>query len=225
MEKQTIKQLPKLDRPREKLIAKGVQNLKDAELLAILLNTGVAGESVLQVASRILTKYSKRNILQLNFSELSKIKGVGQTKACVILASIEFVKRALEVKAEVAPIIKSVDDAVAQSIYMKEKQREHFMVLYLNARNELIFKKPMFVGTLNASIVHPREIFGEAIKQNAAFVIFCHNHPSGVAEPSQIDLEINKRLVEAGKIMGIEALDHIIITKTKVFSFKEAGLI
>ncbi len=83
----------------------------------------------------------------------------------------------------------------------------------------------MFVGTLNSNIVHPREIFGEAIKQNAAFVIFCHNHPSGVAEPSQTDLEINKRLVEAGKIMGIEVLDHIIITKTKIFSFKEAGLI
>ncbi len=224
MEKQTIKQLPKIDRPREKLMAKGAQNLKDAELLAILLNTGVAGENVLQVASRILKQYSKRDFLNLNFKELSSIKGVGQVKACLLLACAEFIKRALEVKEEIAPIIKTVDDVVAQSIYMKDKQREHFMVLYLNARNELIFKKPMFVGTLNANIVHPREIFGEAIKQNAAFVIFCHNHPSGNPQPSQVDLEINKRLVEAGKIMGIEALDHVIITKTKVFSFKESGL-
>lgn len=224
MQPQTIKQLPKIDRPREKLISRGVANLKDAELLAILLNTGVAGENVLQVATRILSKYPKREILKLNFKELSVINGVGPAKACLLLASAEFIKRALEVKEEISPVIKTVDDVVSQGIYMKDKTREHFMVLYLNARNELIFKKPMFVGTLNSNIVHPREIFGEAIKQNAAFVIFCHNHPSGNSQPSQIDLEINKRLVEAGKIMGIEALDHIIITKTKVFSFKETGL-
>ncbi|MDD4990176.1 MAG: DNA repair protein RadC [Candidatus Pacebacteria bacterium] len=224
MEHINIKQLPKMDRPREKLIDKGVQNLKDSELLAILLNTGVEGESALQVAERILGKYPKRKILELDFKELSLIKGVGQAKACVILAAAEFIKRALEVKEEIAPAIKAVDDIVAQAIYMKDKQREHFMVLYLNARNELLFKKPMFVGTLNVSIVHPREIFSEALKHNAAFVVFCHNHPSGNAQPSQADLEINKRLVEAGKIMGVEALDHIIITKTRVFSFKECGL-
>ena len=225
MEKQTIKQLPKVDRPREKLIAKGVSNLKYNELLAILLNTGIEGESVLQVALRILKQYSKKEILKLSFKELSNIKGVGQAKACLLLASAEFTKRALEMKEEIAPVIKTVEDVIAQAIYMKDKLREHFMVLYLNARNELIFKKPMFVGTLNANIVHPREIFSEAIKQNAAFVIFCHNHPSGNEQPSQVDLAINKRLVEAGKIMGIEVLDHIIITKTKVFSFKESGLI
>ncbi len=225
MEKQTIKQLPKVDRPREKLIAKGVSNLKDSELLAILLNTGIEGESVLQVSSRILKQYSKKEILKLNFKEFSSIKGVGQAKACLLLASCEFIKRALEMKEDIAPVIKTIDDVVAQAIYMKDKLREHFMVLYLNARNELIFKKPMFVGTLNANIVHPREIFSEAIKQNSAFVIFCHNHPSGNEQPSQIDLAINKRLAEAGKIMGIEVLDHIIITKTKVFSFKEKNLI
>ncbi len=129
MEKQTIKQLPKIDRPREKLISKGAQNLKDAELLAILLNTGIAGENVLIVAGRILKQYSKREFFNLNFKELSGIKGIGQTKACLLLASAEFIKRALEVKEEIAPIIKSVDDVVAQSIYMKDKQREHFMVL------------------------------------------------------------------------------------------------
>ena len=225
MEKQTIKQLPKIDRPREKLMAKGVQNLKDAELLAILLNTGVAGENVLQVASRILGQYSKREIINLNFKELSGIKGVGQVKACLLLACAEFIKRALEAKEEIAPIIKTVDDVVAQSIYMKDKQREHFMVLYLNGRNELIFKKPMFVGTLNANLVHPREIFIEALKQNAACLIFCHNHPSGDPSPSKIDLEITKRLSEAGRIMGIDVLDHLIISKTKVFSFRESGLI
>jgi len=224
MEHISIKQLPKIDRPREKLIARGVQNLKDSELLAILLNTGVEGESALQVAQRILSKYSKRKILEFSVKELSGINGVGQAKACLMLAAAEFIKRALEVKEEIAPVIRAVDDIVAQAIYMKDKQREHFMVLYLNARNELLFKKPMFVGTLNVNIVHPREIFSEALRQNAASVVFCHNHPSGVEQPSQIDLQINKRLIEAGKIMGIEALDHIIITKTRVFSFKESGL-
>lgn len=223
-QEKTIKQLPKPDRPREKLVAVGVQNLKDAELLAILLNSGLAGENVLQVALRVLEKYPKEKIFKMSFTELSKIKGVGQVKACVIIAAGELVRRALEIREEVAPVMKAVDDVVAQAIYMKSKQREHFMVLYLNARNELLFKKPMFVGTLNASIVHPRDIFREAVRRNAAFVIFCHNHPSGNEQPSRADLDINKRLVEAGKIMGIEALDHIIITKTKVFSFKESGL-
>jgi len=220
-----IRQMAKEDRPREKLEAKGARNLRDSELLAILLNTGIPGKSALLVAEEILEKYPKNEILKLSFQDLAKIKGVGQTKASVILSALEFAKRALEVKDEILPKISSAEDVVAQAIYMRDKQREHFMVLYLNGRNELLFKKPMFVGTLNANLVHPREIFSQALKQNAAFVVFCHNHPSGDPSPSQVDLTLNKRLVEAGKIMGIEVLDHIIITKTKVFSFKSSGLI
>lgn len=220
-----IKQIPLEDRPREKLEAKGARNLKDSELLAILLNTGIPGKSALQVAEEILQKYGKAGLLKLGFQDLAKIKAVGQTKASVILASFELAKRALEVKDEILPKINSAEDIVAQAIYMRDKQREHFMVLYLNGRNELLFKKPMFVGTLNANLVHPREIFSQALKQNAAFVVFCHNHPSGDPSPSQVDLTLTKRLVEAGKIMGVDVLDHIIITKTKVFSFKEYSLI
>jgi len=220
-----IKDLPKTDRPREKLIVKGPQNLKDEELLAILLRTGREGKNVLEIAKQILTKHSKKRLLKLSYEDLLKIKGINSAKACTILASVELVKRALKMGEETLPIIRSSKDVVAQAVYMRDKTREHLMGIYLNARNEMIFKKPIFVGTLNASLVHPREIFNEALKHNAASVILVHNHPSGDSEPSQDDLEITKRLTEAGKIMGIDVLDHIIITKTKVFSFKEKRLI
>ncbi len=220
-----IKDLPKIERPREKLISKGPQNLKDEELLAILLGTGVEGKNVMEVAKQILRKYSKKRLLKMKYEDLSKIKGIGPAKACAILAATELIKRALKIQDETLPIIQSVKDVLAQAVYMRDKTREHFMVIYLNARNEMIFKKPMFVGTLNANLVHPREIFAEALRQNAASVILAHNHPSGDAEPSEDDLTITKRLTEAGKIMGVDILDHIIITKTKVFSFREKGLI
>ena len=220
-----LKELPKVERPREKLIAKGPQNLKDEELLAILLRTGREGKNVLEVAKQILRKYSKKRLLKLKYEDLTKIKGVNSAKACTILAAVELVKRALEKGEETLPIIRSTKDVIAQAVYMRDKTREHLMTIYLNARNEMIFKKPMFIGTLNANLVHPREIFQEALKQNAASVILVHNHPSGDAEPSQDDLEITKRILEAGKIMGIDVLDHVIITKNKAFSFKENKLI
>jgi DNA repair protein RadC len=221
----TIHDLPKINRPREKLIAKGAQNLKDEELLAILLGTGVEGKNVIEVAKQILRKYSKKRLLKLTYNDLSKIKGIGPAKACTILAAQELVKRALEVGEETLPKIESIKDVVAQFSYLREKQREHLAALYLNARNEVIFKKHIFVGTLDANICHPREIFKHALENNAASVILVHNHPSGDPEPSKADLEITKRIQEAGKIMGIDLLDHIIITKNKIFSFKEKKLI
>ena len=220
-----LKELPKVERPREKLISKGTQNLKDEELLAILLRTGREGKNVLELARQVLTKYPKKRLLKMQYEDLIKIKGINSAKACTILAAIELVKRALEKGEETLPIIRSTKDVIAQVVYMRDKTREHLMTIYLNARNEMIFKKPMFIGTLNANLVHPREIFQEALKQNAASVILVHNHPSGDAEPSQDDLEITKRILEAGKIMGIDVLDHVIITKNKAFSFKEKKLI
>jgi len=217
--------LPKIERPREKLIAKGPGNLKDEELLAILLRTGREGKNVLEVAKQILRKYSKKRLLKLKYEDLTKIKGIDSAKACTILAAVELVKRSLEIGEETLPIIRSTKDVIAQAVYMRDKTREHLMALFLNARNEMIYKKPMFIGTLNANLVHPREIFQEALKQNAASVILVHNHPSGDPEPSQDDLEITKRIQEAGKIMGIDVLDHVIITKTKTFGFKEKKLI
>ena len=221
-----IKDLPKIERPREKLIAKGAENLKDKELLAILLGTGVEGKNVLELSDQILEKYPLKKILQLKYDDLVKIKGINSAKACTILASQELVKRALDKRDESLPKISSVEDILAQVVYMRDKTREHLMALFLNARNELLHKKPMFIGTLNANLVHPREIFQEALKQNACSVILAHNHPSGDNEPSEDDLEITKRIKEAGKLMGIDVLDHVIIAKGKTpYSFKENKLI
>jgi len=220
-----LKSLPKIERPREKLIAKGPQNLKDEELLAILLRTGIEGKNVLEIARQILRKYSKKRILKMTYQDLIKIKGINSAKACTILAAQELIKRALKIGEETLPVIRSTKDVIAQFTYLRDKSREHLAALYLNARNELVFKKHIFVGTLDANIAHPREIFSHALTQNAASVILVHNHPSGDPEPSKADLEITKRIQEAGKIMGIDVLDHIIITKTHVFSFKEKKLI
>ncbi len=220
-----IKDLPKAERPREKLISKGPQNLKDEELLALLLRTGSERKNVLELAKQILRKYSKKRFLKLTYQDLIKIKGINSAKACSVLAAMELVKRILGVGEETIPKIESVKDVIAQFSYLKDKTREHLACLYLNARNEIVFKKHLFVGTLDANICHPREIFEHALKQNAASIILVHNHPSGDPEPSKADLEITKRIVEAGKIMGIDVLDHMIITKNKVFSFKEKKLI
>ena len=197
-----LKSLPKIERPREKLIGKGPQNLKDEELLAILLGTGVEGKNVIEVAKQILNRYSKKRLLKLTYSDLSKIKGIGPAKACTILAAAELIKRALKVKDDSLPIVQSTKDVILQVSYLREKTREHLMAVYLNARNELLFRKHIFAGTLNANLVHPREIFNEALKQNAASVILVHNHPSGDPEPSKADLEITKRIIEAGKKIG-----------------------
>jgi len=224
--KYRIKDLPKNERPREKLISRGAQNLKDEELLAILLGTGVEGKNVVEVARQILRKYSKKKLLKLTYNDLSKIKGIGPAKACTILAATELVKRALKIQDETLPIIRSAKDVVAQAVYLRDRTREHLMTIYLNARNEMIWKKQStFIGTLNANLVHPREIFKEALEHNAASVILVHNHPSGDPTPSEDDLEMTKRLVEAGKILGIDILDHVVITRNKIFSFKEKGLI
>jgi len=221
----TIKEMPKVERPREKLIEKGPKNLKDEELLAILLGTGVEGKNVVEVAKQILRKYSKKRLLKLTYNDLSKIKGIGPAKACTILAAAELVKRAVEATDSSLPTVGSVKDVLLQVSYLREKTREHLVAIYLNARNELIFRKHIFIGTLNASLVHPRDIFAEALRQNAASIILVHNHPSGNAEPSQDDLEITKRLIASSKIMGIDILDHVIITKNQFFSFKEKRLI
>jgi DNA repair protein RadC len=224
-EKILIREMPKVERPREKLIEKGPENLKDEELLAILLRTGTREKSALDLAKQILRKFPKKKFQKLRYEDLIQIKGVDKAKACEILAAIEFTKRILKVGEETLPKIESIKDVIAQISYLREKTREHLVALYLNARNEVVFKKHLFVGTLDANICHPREIFKHALEKNAASVILVHNHPSGDPTPSKADLEITKRIQEAGKIMGIDVLDHVIISKNKIFSFKEKGLI
>ncbi len=220
-----IKDLPKSDRPREKFITKGAGNLKDSDLLAILLRTGKAGKNVIEIASQILTKHSKKRLLQMTYDDLLKIKGIDSAKAMTLLAAFELSKRALEVNDSNLPIISTPKDVIAQLTELRENKREHFVALYLNARNQLVHKETISMGTLNTNLVHPREVFEPTLKYSAANIMIAHNHPSGDSKPSEEDMEITKRLVEVGKIMGVEVLDHIIITKNSHFSFKEEKLL
>ncbi len=220
-----LKSLPKHELPREKLIEKGAANLRDGELMAILLRTGVKGKNVLKMSEEILKKYRKKKLLALDFEKLLKIKGIGKGKACLLLAAFELTKRALGAEDNNLPAINSAKDAVAQLQELRTAKKEHFAVLYLNARNQLICKETISVGTLNASLVHPREVFKPAIDYLATNIIAAHNHPSGDSEPSEDDLEITKRLAGAGKIMGIEIIDHIIVAQNGFFSFKEKNFL
>jgi len=220
-----IKDLPKVDRPREKLIAKGAENLKDSELLAILLRTGLAGKNVIEMASQILTKQSKKRLLQMTYEDLLKVKGIDSAKATTLLAAFELAKRAMEVNDTNLSTINNANDAAAQLTDIRNRKKEHFVVLYLNAKNQLVHKETISMGTLNVNLVHPREVFEPALKHSAAQIVVAHNHPSGSPEPSEDDIEITKRLTEAGKIMGVEIMDHVIVAKNGHFSFKEEKLL
>ncbi len=222
----TINDLPKDERPRERLIKFGEQALSAQELLQLILGRGVAGESVAVTAQKLLSHFgSLQKLSEASIEELSSIKGIGLAKASQIKAVFE-ISRRLSTQ---TPEYKSIELDNPEKVFklikskLKDYHKEHFYIIALNSRNYSIAE--VSVGSLNASIVHPREVFAEAIKNKAASVIFVHNHPSGNPEPSENDLLITKRLVESGKILGIEISDHIIVTKDNFFSFKNNGLI
>src|SRR3989304_10109421 len=218
--KLTIHDLPRVDRPREKMAKYGPEFLKDHELLAILLRTGIEGKNVLKVSQEILSRFSKNKLLGLSFDQLKQIKGIGSAKAAQVLAAFEISKRVLKVDtSNTKPTIQTPKDVIAQVSYLKNHKKENFVVLYLNSRNELLNKETISIGTLNTSIVHPREVYEPAITGFSSSVVFTHNPPSGDPEPSEEDKKITKQLAEAGKILGIEVLDHIIIGQEKYFSF------
>ncbi len=222
----TIHDLPKDERPRERLVQFGEQALSAQELLQLILGRGVAGESVAVTAQKLLAQFgSLQKLSEASIEELSSIKGIGLAKATQIKAAFEIGRRVSTQTLD----YKSKELTDPEKVYrlikskLKDYHREHFYIIALNSRNHSISE--VSVGSLNASVVHPREVFSEAIKNKAASVIFIHNHPSGDPEPSEDDLEITKRLVESGKILGIEVVDHIIVTKDKFFSFKEKKLL
>ncbi len=222
----TLHDLPKEERPRERLVRFGEQALSAQELLQLILGRGIVGESVVVTAQKLLTQFgSLQKLSEASIEELSSVKGIGLAKATQIKAVFEIGRRistqTTSYKSKELTDPKKVYQLIKSKL--KDYHKEHFYVIVLNSRNHSITE--VSVGNLDASIVHPREVFEEAIKNKAAFVIFVHNHPSGDPEPSEDDLKITKRLVEAGKIMGIEVNDHIIITKNGFFSFKEKGLI
>jgi DNA repair protein RadC len=224
-----IKDLPLEERPRERLQRYGAQVLSDAELLAVLIRTGTRAESALVLAQRILKgdggKSGLAHVVDSSVEELSKIKGIGTAKAVQIKAAVELGRRISSYNRGQQVTITSpldVKDLLMEEMRFLEK--EHFKTILLNIKNHVISIEDISIGSLNSSIVHPREVFKPAIRRSSASIILVHNHPSGDPTPSREDIEVTTRLVDAGKILGIGVLDHIIIGNNSILSLKEKGL-
>lgn len=227
MENIKIKKIPISDRPRERLILNGVSSLSNEELLSILLGSGTKSFSVKNLSSLILSKAGGlNNLKKLSYRDLMKIRGIGKAKACTILALIELSTR----------ISSSVDDFIGvklnevKKVFEYYKMRisdtqEEFYCVYLDTKKRIIDEKLMFKGTVNHSLVHPRDIFKEAINLNATSIICVHNHPSGSVIPSDDDFLVTNRIKKIGNLMGIKLIDHVIVSKTKYYSFLENGQI
>ncbi len=222
-----IKDMPVDLRPRERLLKEGPQYLSDIELLAILLRTGSADASAMDLAAGLLGHFGGlKQLLDATTEELSAFKGIGPAKVAQIKAALEIGKRVAMAVAWDRPSIKSPESAAALVMEeMRHLDREHFWALLLNTKNQVLAREVVSIGTLNFSAIHPRELFKAAIKRSAAALILVHNHPSGDPTPSKQDLEATRRLVEAGNILGIEILDHLVIGDNKFTSFKAEGLL
>lgn len=223
-----IKDIPESERPKEKLFKYGADILTNSELLALILRTGTRKENVIQLSSRLLSELEGLDgILDADADEIMAIKGIKHTKASQILALAELFKRFRTLKACSKDVKVTSPKDVANVVMgeMMNLEQEVLKVILLSTKNIIIGTKDVFKGSLNSSIVHPREIFKQAIKRNSASIIICHNHPSGDPTPSKEDINVTLRIKECGKIIGIELLDHIIIGKNKFVSFKETGQI
>ncbi|NLJ49757.1 MAG: DNA repair protein RadC [Candidatus Atribacteria bacterium] len=216
-----IKELPDFDRPREKLEKLGPKALSNLELIAVLLGKGTRAKDVYQLSKEVL-ECVENDFEKLNFPTLMKINGLGKTHTCQILAAFELSQRYLF---QDGIKIQNASDVYKLVSDLKEKKQEYFVTLTLDGAARLIQKRVVFIGTLNQSLVHPREVFADAILDRAAGVICVHNHPSGNIQPSREDIAVTKKLVEAGKIIGIRIMDHVIIGKTTYFSFQAGGLL
>lgn len=223
----TIHDLPKGERPRERLKNFGAEALSGQELLALIIGRGIPGKSAISVAQDLLVQFGNiRAVSQATLEELSRVKGIGFAKATQIRAAFELGRRQ-DLEPEMGNYsIKTPENlvkAIRKSI--EDKAKEHFKLILLNTRNKIIGVSTISVGTLNASLVHPREVFKEALVHSASSIILVHNHPSDDPEPSDDDLTLTRRLADAGRLMGIEVLDHIIITRSGHTSFKAKGLL
>lgn len=203
------------DRPREKLLVKGVAALSDFELLQVLIGSGNKQADVNKIAKNTL-KLLKTHGADINYDQLHQVTGLGPARITQILASFELSRRYL-IDSE-RPIIDSPESAVEQLDFIRNKQQEYFVVMTLDGANRLIAKRTITIGTLTSSLVHPREVFADAITDRAASIIVAHNHPSGNLVASQSDIEITNRLQEAGKVIGIDVIDHLIITSKECIS-------
>lgn len=222
-----LRDVPDEERPRERMMRYGAEALSHAELLAILLRTGTQRESAVHLAGRVLKECGTiRNLVDMGIQELTAIRGIGPAKALQIRAGIELGRRLARSRAGETVTVRRPQDAAD---YVMEELRylkkEHFVCLFLNTKNHIIGRETLSVGTLNASLVHPREVFRAAIKMNSASIICAHNHPSGDPAPSPEDVTLTRRLAEAGELVGIDVLDHIVIGDGCYISLKEQGLL
>ncbi len=223
----TIHDLPPPERPRERLLKLGAEALSAQEILALILGRGIRGESVMVTAQRLLSQFGNlQGIANTSVEELSEIRGIGPAKVTQLKAAFELSKR-LEgyPDTERKVVIKKPEDVLSQvKNRLKGKKKEYFLILLLDTRNQLIGVTTVSMGSLDSSIVHPREVFKEAISASAAAVIMVHNHPSGDLQPSKEDIELTKRLAKVGEIMGIDILDHIIVCGENYLSLKAGNL-
>ncbi len=221
-----VRDLPKEERPREKLIQRGAASLSDTELLAILLRTGTSSVSVLHLAEEVLAKYQDKglvSIMNISPQEIASVHGVGLAKAATIVAAVELGRRLSAKAAQKLEKIEGPEDVARYaSPLLRFEQKEHFLVMLLDVRNRVLAMPTISIGSLTASVAHPREIFREAIRYSAANMILIHNHPSGDPTPSREDIQITKQMMKAGEIMGIPVLDHVIIAGDGFLSLKEA---
>ncbi|MGP8320649.1 MAG: RadC family protein [Methanosarcinaceae archaeon] len=221
-----IHDMPHEERPRERLMKYGAESLSNAELLAIILRTGSRKENVLNMSTRILSEYSLKQLSLANVAKLMEIHGIGDAKASQITAMFELARKLEAFTDEPKRKIKSPAD-VYSILYpkMREQKKEKLTALYLDTKNQILREEVVSIGTLNANIVHPREIFKSALLESSASVILAHNHPSGDPTPSKEDIAVTKKLIEGGKLLGIDVLDHVIIGDGRYVSLKDEGLV
>ncbi|MBD3107836.1 DNA repair protein RadC [Bacillus sp. AGMB 02131] len=220
-----IRDFPLSERPRERFLREGARGLTNQELIALLLRTGTKNESVLQLAERLIIKFDGLRLLKdASVEEITSINGIGEAKAIQLLTAVELGRRVHNLITTDRYVIRSPEDCA--NFLMEEMRflsQEHFVCVYLNTKNQVLHKQTVFIGSLNSSIVHPREVFKEAFRRSAASIICAHNHPSGDPTPSKEDIDVTKRLIECGRLIGIDILDHLIIGEKKYVSLKEKG--
>ena len=214
-----LRQLPRLDRPREKLLSRGPAALTSAELLAVLLGSGTKRSGILDLAARVLERHEGR-LAAATARELQELPGVGQAKACQIVAAIELARREL---GRPRVVIEHAADALPYLDSIRSQRQEHFVCLSLNGANEVLASRLVTVGLLDQNQVHPREVFADPLADRAAAVLVAHNHPSGTLAASPEDIALTSRLVRAGELLGIRLLDHLIVTKDGYLSLRSAG--
>lgn len=220
-----IAELHPVERPRERLAERGPEALSEEELLAVVLRTGYSGCSALDLAGELLRRYPDGALGRLPLAELRKQKGIGLSRAAALGAALELARRWAGPAGEPLPLVDSPSRVCERLEFLRGKKKEYFIAFYLNACNRLLHQETVSIGTLTASLVHPREVFGPALERSAAGVLVAHNHPSGDLRPSPEDRETTRRLAAAGRILGIPLLDHILVADSGWLSFREQGLL